>query len=742
MLNWNDPDPVFFDLETQSAADLREVGGRLYAEDPTTRVMSGVFWVNGVYHVWVPPHMVDPATAKKVDTKRLWSHQLGPEQPVTFYCTRTPPLAVRDAALAGRTFVAHNVLGFDRFIWERLIAPLCRDAVPPWADTIPLARTAGFKASLDALAKQVLGGKKDPGKRIAKKYFRAAVVDGQLTYPTPGVGDLEVILRYNVADVDLLRRAWDKLDGTPVEADVIEVHDRINCRGIGIDQELAQKLINVSGESVNRAADTIKDLTAGELHSGNLRSPKQVNAWLHAKGVRIRDYNGKNTLRKDFITQALANPWLMVEDDSPAAAVQDISPEVFDVLRLRAAALRITGAKGNRAILRAGRDGRARDLFTYWQAHTGRWASAGIQVHNLPRPKKGVPVLDLLELHESGAWTLNGAAGYDLLASKLTGKLTVDDALSSLLRPMFKAPCFAICDYAAIECRVLAWHAGEEGLLHELATGGDVYKVMASKIFGKPVGEINDTERQVGKVTVLGCGYGMSAEKFRLYVGLQGVDLYASGTTAEACVDAFRSLYPAIAGGIAGCIDGKPYRTGGIWTKLGKAAMAAVSEGGVHKACRTAWTYAGGTLICNLPSGRQLRYRGTRIEDRVPGYALALGQDKKKATLVYEGAFGETATYGAKLCENVVQASSRDFMATAAVRATPELDLVLHAHDELAAETTPERGEESLNLLANVMCDVPEWGAGCPIAVEGHCAPRYLKKAPKDWPEVKKSAAA
>src|SRR6202008_4115817 len=101
-----------------------------------------------------------------------------------------------------------------------------------------------------------------------------------------------------------------------------------------------------------------------------------------SKGVRIRDYSGKQTLRRDFVEQALANPWMMLDEDAPAAAPNEIDPAVFEVLRLRAAALRITGAKAERASVRAGRDGRARDLHSYHQAHTGRFSSSGIQIHN------------------------------------------------------------------------------------------------------------------------------------------------------------------------------------------------------------------------------------------------------------------------------------------------------------------------------------------------------------------------
>lgn len=744
MIRWTDPDPVFFDLETQSAADLKAVGGRLYAQDATTRVLTAVFLIDGTFHVWIPGYH-----AKAPDAAKLWPAQLGPARPVG---VRHGPLpdAVRDAVRAGRLFVAHNCFGFDRYIWRHCIAARELIGCPAWADTLPLARGAGYPGRLDAVARNLVAQGKDAGHRILMKHIHATVEASGIRYPNTGAGDLEVIARYNVADVELLRRVWDTLDTNPVEADVIEAHDRVNERGIRVDGALAVKLVQVSGESVQRAADTIASLTGGVLNKSNLRSVPQVNAWLDSKGVRIlsnaRDAWGdrKRTLRKDFVNQALANPWLMLDDDAPVTAAQDIDPAVFEVLRLRGAALRITGAKGERATLRQSPDGRARDLLTYWQAHTGRWSSAGIQVHNLPRPKKGVPVEELLAAAESGAWGADASAAYEWIASKLPAGLTVDDALSALLRPLFLAAdgcALALCDYSKVECCGIAWIADEESLLSALASGRDIYREFGSRLFGKAPELLTDAERQIAKVTVLGCGYGLGAEKFRVYCGLQGVDLAAAGTSAEACVAAYREAYPAIAGRYVGLKDGRPCREKGVWSRLDLAAKLAVTEGGIHRAGKTRWAYDGACLRCELPSGRVLHYRGARIEERVPGYALARGESYTKPTVVYESTFGPTVLYGGKIAENVVQAICRDLLATALVHAERAgLPIVLHVHDELVAEVPVEAAADRLNDLASIMVTVPGWAGGFPIAVEGFCAPRYLKAAPKGWPHVKRAS--
>lgn len=60
-------------------------------------------------------------------------------------------------------------------------------------------------------------------------------------------------------------------------------------------------------------------------------------------------------------------------------------------------------------------------------------------------------------------------------------------------------------DSSQIEARTLAWLAGQDDLVDAFDRGEDVYKIMASAIYGKAVGDITKDERFVGKTTILGC---------------------------------------------------------------------------------------------------------------------------------------------------------------------------------------------------------------------------------------------
>lgn len=61
------------------------------------------------------------------------------------------------------------------------------------------------------------------------------------------------------------------------------------------------------------------------------------------------------------------------------------------------------------------------------------------------------------------------------------------------------------CDSAQIEARVLAWLAGQANFVQAFKDKQDVYKLMASQIYGVPIDAIDKTQRQVGKTVILGC---------------------------------------------------------------------------------------------------------------------------------------------------------------------------------------------------------------------------------------------
>ena len=94
------------------------------------------------------------------------------------------------------------------------------------------------------------------------------------------------------------------------------------------------------------------------------------------------------------------------------------------------------------------------------------------------------------------------------------------------------------------EARIVAWLSGQTDLVTAFANGEDVYKIMASKIYRKPIEEISDQERFVGKTTILGAGYGMGWKKFQAQLLTFGVQV--DDNTAKFILNTYRETFPHI----------------------------------------------------------------------------------------------------------------------------------------------------------------------------------------------------
>lgn len=457
------------------------------------------------------------------------------------------------------------------------------------------------------------------------------------------------------------------------------------------------------------------------------------------------------------------------EDAEVAAEQIVIPPVVVEFLKVRFAVLRVTGGKIEAAI-NTKFGGRLHDLLVYFGAHTGRFAGRRMQVHNLPRPKETVPVWDwrvedkktgvvygegigLTTLYETtgrleptSVQEILDAYYAALVASGKSPahleKATLDDAASAMLRATLlpdwdgvptRPDVFVAGDYNAIELRGGAWVAGEESLLKVLRARGDVYCQMAEKIFGRKCNDKKDPIRQVGKVVVLGCLYQLGEKKLATYAASMGVDLAAAGTTPRACVQAFRDLYPEIAGQRTGDFteDQQPIRKGGIWGKLQVAALqAAEQDPGSARPVSVgpiAFIRRGADLHMLLPSGRPIIYRNARVEMVVPVWEKDKANPRKREAVVYSSPRGfRNILYGGKLLENAVQALCRDLLAWAMVQARAAgYKVRFHVHDELIASVV---GAAQGRDVMRIMSTPPDWASGFPILVEADMMTRYSKQ--------------
>ena len=83
-------------------------------------------------------------------------------------------------------------------------------------------------------------------------------------------------------------------------------------------------------------------------------------------------------------------------------------------------------------------------------------------------------------------------------------------------------------------------------------------------------------------------------------------------------------------------------------------------------------------------------------------------------------------TYGGSLVQSITQAVARDLLAHSLLLIEQAgYDPIMTVHDEIVADTRSDHG--SLDQFNELMCRLPSWAAGLPMAVEGYESQRYRK---------------
>jgi DNA polymerase len=376
------------------------------------------------------------------------------------------------------------------------------------------------------------------------------------------------------------------------------------------------------------------------------------------------------------------------------------SEAALRVLELRADAAGSAVKKIDAMLTCVSPDGRMRGLLQYYGAvATGRWAGRLVQPQNLPRPEFDVDPEDFQRLPREAIETVYGC---DLLGV----------AKSALRRLLWAAPGSVLvrADLSAIEARLVFWLAGEEKALNLYRNKADIYCEMASRVFGRVITKADKDERFIGKVLVLGCGYGMGARKLQGTIETLG-GRAPDDLAAQRYIESYRTAWPRVVA---------------AWQELQQAAVRAYGSLGRNVealAGRVAFRFDGdSTLRVRLPSGRVLSWHDVKW-------------DYEEQTLVSGRAVASSATrgtfqrlYGGALLERITQATARDVMAEAMLEAEAnDMPIVLTVHDEIVCEVPEKRGATAAETLLGLMRTPPAWAGGLPLDAEAECERRYGK---------------
>ena len=525
----------------------------------------------------------------------------------------------------------------------------------------------------------------------------------------------ETFKAYCIRDVDVERsieKALSWYEVSDFEKKLYAIDQRINDYGVRIDLEMvteANRMDILTKSRLSAEAVTLTGLS-------NPNSGAQLKAWLSERlGIDIPSLT-KTTL-PDIVSEARK------QRDTIA----------LRVLQIRAEMGKTSNAKYDAMLSVVGPDGRARGLTQFYGSRTGRWAGRLIQMQNLPQ--NHINALDT-------ARQMLKDGDYDSLDLTFGN---VPDTISQLIRTSFipsDGKIYAVCDFSAIEARVLAWMAGEEWVLDTFRQGGDIYCATASQMFHKPVEKhgVNSELRQRGKVAVLALGYGGGVSALDKMGGAR------LGMTEEEEADTVKMWRNANPGIVA------------FWGLVEKAAKECI----VFKTARKVETphtcvtfrMEDSTMTIELPSGRKICYPNAELhfdnEWACTGQTAAqaatdssfIKKEKpalhperhymdKGASIRFMGTNQATRkwewieTWGGKLTENIVQAVARDCLAETMTNCmNAGFPVVFHIHDELVMEVS---SEDKLKEIQDIFAIVPKWADKLPLRGAGYTGNYYYK---------------
>lgn len=405
-----------------------------------------------------------------------------------------------------------------------------------------------------------------------------------------------------------------------------------------------------------------------KLISGNLSFVKLLGTALAETGEAVPMKQGKRGL-----VAALA------KDDGVLDSLRrHRNPAVRSLIEARAAIrswplhqkrLRNMAAQAKAA------DGWLCNPLNYYGASTGRWSgSEGINTANLPARGGGLQC----EIKHC----LTAPEGHVLICA----------------------------DAAQIEARGTAWIAGQEDLIAAFARDEDVYSDFAADVLAAPcrkprksdpppVAKLYGARRAIGKVGILGMGYGMGSVRALEYMASYD-DLkprIVSGSIdlnfCKRTVDTYRNKYRMIPK---------------FWRDLENVFRYVVKYGQPQTLRGLALSREGSTTILQLPSGRCLFYPHAQVgsEDRLRFH------------------WGDL--WGGTLTENVVQAMSRDVLAEAILFIEDHGFRVAHHVYDSVVVSVPEKDQTiAFACVSEALTRVPAWCPGWPMGVETTVGRRY-----------------
>jgi DNA polymerase len=781
-------DFLHFDYETFSLADLKEVGLDNYAKHPSTGISCMAWALNHEeLEVWLP-HLGPPPT-KFIDALRnpavmkiawhsafeynitrrvLVPKYLHDEWFVPLEQFRDPIILAHNLSLPGKLEDVANILKMKERKDPRgavLIKMFCH----------PVNE------------KQLLKFKENPAVHMALFGPPLPLFRDHNSHPR----EFAEYVEYCRQDVRTERDLWYRMVKVPfpeIEWRGWLLDQKINEFGMPGNRQMAEKMLRIAERFIGERQVELKKLTGLE----NPNSDDQVKEWLSTRGYAWGSLNAKYVTLELDNKESKLTPEARTVLTLRKAARKSSYKKLIRFLSQLSEDDRLRYQFKYMAAPRTGRwaAGKTDDTDSAVQVQNMSRGEKGVKKNlqhaidlvmaedydticrefmDIPDKKKSVtPVELVITLMRS------------LFQAKPGKKLNVADLNAIENRKLgWAAGCKAILDVfrTCNKCGYLVEDligpflcpkcGGHKHRCPYLAFGTNLYnKTYAEMLATFESG--NEEERQNSKPGVLGGGYGLGGGE--LYInenkdevrgGLWGYAKNVCGVDmpqelAHKAVKIFRATYTEVVR---------------LWDDLEEAFKQVLKRGGRIRVGEVTWDKknhewiehptkgkqcviefqrqkieGGGYMIrMVLPSGRALHYLNATIEEE-KRTSKKTGLPYAVQTIYYDGIehsaseeadgsrkkqkhkWGRVKTYGGKICENAIQAMSRDDLLNGMFEADAMgFQIFGMFHDELATEDNDDMFGLRLEDLIYCMTVVPDWAPGMLLGADGYSGPVYHK---------------
>jgi len=604
-------------------------------------------------------------------------------------------------------------------------------------DTRAQATASGLPAALDAAARYV--GASELKDKRGKALIDLFCAPGAIGTPQSHPDEWDEFIAYANQDIAAMRDLFNRTRQLPLaEWREYWAAENINDDGVSIDMPLVKAAANMAAIDQKHISRELTELTDKVVTTVN--QVQRIVAWLddalpaEGRDMLVKRYEEvdeegvftrpkKLSLTRDRVLRLIA--YLQTQE-----TLTNRLAVALRVLQIRLFGGSKTPAKFAK-MLEQQVDGIIRNQYVFNGAsQTGRFSARGVQVHNLMR--------DALPNEIDAIDALAGGIAYDDFAV-LGDDTPVSRKLSMLIRSSFVAsPGYAFCwgDWSNIEARLVPWLAKDPeaearlDIFRAVDDGTekfDIYTRTAANLFNLELPAVTKEIRQGGKVVELAAGFGGGYNA--LLSMAAGYGIHIPDETAKRFIEKWRDD-----NGWAVRFWGKhnDHHSFGLWGALNSAIEhpeVAYSAGRITYMYLP--DYLGGSLMCELPSGRFLTYRKIRWE-RID----VLDDDDQivdvKTELMFSRDMGRVKLWPGLACENVVQATAADILRGTLVKLDDAklsswMPVALHTHDEVVVETLEADIPDAAAWLQHTMEEGFDWSDGLPIASDTTVGRWYTK---------------